>query len=75
MIEDCLPGELLASSLELSNIADLSSPGGDFGVSGVSCRPRLVSNEALLIMVVSGGIDWGGVMGALEDPLCSGGSY
>ena len=65
MIEDPLPGELSVSSLELSKIADLSSPGGDFGVSGISCKPKLVSNEASLTMLVSRGINWGGVDGSL----------
>ena len=65
MIEDCPPGELSVPSLELSNIADLSRPGDDFGVSRVSCRPRLVSKEASLIMVVSGELDWSGVDGSI----------
>ena len=65
MIEDPLPGELSASSLELSKIADLSSPGGDFGASGISCKPKLVSNEVSLIMLVSRGISGGGVDGSI----------
>ena len=65
MIEDCPPGELSVPSLELSNIADLSRPGDDFGASRVSCRPRLVSKEAPSIMVVSGELDWSGVDGSI----------
>ena len=65
MIEDCPPGELSVPSLELSNIADLSRPGDDLGVSRASCRPRLVSKEAPSIMVVSGELDWSGVDGSI----------